>query len=273
MILNRLFIKRKFHNSERAVFDINFPNCIGLGAGFDRNGEKYNSFRFGSFGYIQVGPLSPVPQDSNNKKHIFLASKLPIRINKGIRNAINNVQRKKPEAILSFTLTHHSHSVTEEDIIKDYSTAFSLSYDFADFFTIDTTIPNLDGSTPLQDNSLLFDILDDLLDLRLCYDKYKPIVVKILADIPEVQLEEVLSYCRLNGIDGLNIAAGQSTLTTVRYISEHCQGRYPIIASLSAKDKPRASEMIKAGASLLEVSNENKHINPFTAKKIAANIP
>ena len=304
--LAKLFYSHKDKNLHRTVFGIDFPNPVGLAAGLDKNGEYYNELsRFG-FSFIEIGSLTPEPQEGNPKPRIFrlpqdraIINRMGIN-NKGVRNAIGHINRDKPRTILAASIAKNSTSASDEDTIADYRKSFSMLYDFVDLFTVNVSCPNVEGLRNLQDVSYLSDILDPMLDLRICYDSYKPILVKVSPDIPHEELDEILRYCMLSGIDG--IVAGNTTtsreglrtnakklekigngglsgaplykksLALVKYIHEFTGGRLPIVGVGGIMSPAQAREMLESGASLIQVYTGFIYEGPSLVKRILKHI-
>lgn len=286
----------------RNVFGIDFPAPVGLAAGLDKNGEFYNELsRFG-FSFIEIGSLTPEPQPGNPKPRLFrlpqdkaIINRMGIN-NKGVRNAIRHIQKDPPKTILAASIAKNSASASDEDIAADYKKAFSYMYDFVDMFTVNVSCPNVKGLQNLQDVSYLSDIVDPLLDLRICYDTYKPILVKVSPDIPVEELDEILKYCMQSGIDG--IVAGNTTrsregltaskekierigngglsgaplyeksLAMVRHIHQFTSGRLPIVGVGGIMSPEQAREMLEAGASLIEIYTGFIYEGPAIVKRI-----
>lgn len=122
-------------------------------------------------------------------------------------------------------------------IAGDYLKSFCLAYDFCDFFVIDISAnPDIE-------------ILDALLEARLSYETYRPIVVKVPEAISLESLGYIAEYCLMNHVDGLEARS----IEQIKYVSEHTKGRLPIIANCHIKTPEQAHEALQAGASLIEV--------------------
>ncbi len=122
-------------------------------------------------------------------------------------------------------------------ISGDYLDSFCLAYDFCDFFVID-----------ISDNTDM-ELFDALLEARLTYDVYKPIVVKLPEDIPYEDVEDIVDYCMMNSVDGIEARS----LMQICTIAERSKKRLPIIANCHIKTPAQAEDALKAGASLIEV--------------------
>ncbi len=178
-------------------------------------------------------------------------------------------------------IAKNTTSLTDEEAISDYEHAFTRMYDFVDMFTLNVSCPNVDGLQSLQDISFLSDIVDPILAHRMAYDTYKPILVKISPDLPFEQVDDILDYCMLSGVDGIvagnttrrrdglqtpqhrleQIGRGglsgaplyEKTLALVRHIHNHTKGRLPIVGVGGIMTPGQALELLHAGASLLEI--------------------
>ncbi len=298
----RLFFKKTHPSLEKEVFGLKFPNPVGLAAGLDKNGEHYNAFADMGFGFVEIGSLTPRPQKGNPKPRLFRLLKDKAIINrmginnKGVRNAISQIQKYPPRTILVANIAKNTVSKSDDEVVGDYEKAFSMMYDFADMFTVNVSCPNVEGLQSLQDISFLSDIMDPILDLRLCYDTYKPILVKVSPDIDFQQLDEILDWCMLSGVDGIvagnttrsreNLATGKKviekigdgglsgaplfskSLTLVSHIREHTKGRLGIIGVGGIMTPAQAGEMLAAGADLIEVATGFVYEGPSFVKRI-----
>ena len=158
-------------------------------------------------------------------------------------------------------------------------------------------LANVVGLTSLQDISFLSDIVDRLLDLRMLFDTYKPILLKVSPDLAYEQLDDIIDYCLRSGIDG--IVAGNTTrsregLTTVsqekieeignggmsgaplhkknlelvKYVHDRSSGRLPIIGVGGIMSPEDAKAMLDAGASLVEIYSGFIFEGPELIKRI-----
>ena len=297
----RLMYNHKYPSLEREVFGLKFKNPVGLAGGLDKNGEYYNDLANFGFGFIEIGSLTPEPQPGNPKPRLFRIVKDKAIINrmginnKGVKYAVEQLRKERPGVIIAGNISKNSTSINDE-AAKDYESAFALLYDFVDMFVINISCPNVVGLSELQDVSFLSDIVDKLLNLRMYFDEYRPILIKVSPDIPQQQLDEITDYALMSGIDG--IVAGNTTrsrdgltisqekieeigngglsgvpvhkknLELVRYLHKKSKGLLPIIGVggiMSGKD---AQEMLDAGASLVEIYSGFIYEGPSLVKKI-----
>lgn len=298
----RALYRKDSPSLEKEVFGIKFPNPVGLAGGLDKNGEYYNDMANFGFGFVEIGSLTPKPQDGNAKPRCWrvpgdraLINRFGIN-NKGVRNAVEHLKKERPEVIVAANISKNTSSINEE-AAKDYETSFGLLYDFVDMFVINISCPNVVGLTSLQDISFLSEIVDKLLALRMYYDEYRPILLKVSPDLSHQQLDEIIDYSLRSGIDG--IVAGNTTrsregltsisqekieeignggmsgapiykknLELVKYVHTKSEGKLPIVGVGGIMSPEQAQEMLEAGASLIEIYSGFIYEGPALIKKI-----
>ena len=299
--VTRMMFQKDTSELTREIFGLTFKNPVGLAGGLDKNGEHYNDMANFGFGFVEIGSLTPEPQDGNPKPRLFrviqdraIINRMGIN-NKGVKNAVEHLKKERPEVIVAANISKNTSSINEE-AAKDYERAFALLYDFVDMFVINVSCPNVTGLSQLQDVSFLSDIIDKLLNLRMYFDQYRPILIKVSPDIPQQQLDEIIEYVLMSGIDG--VVAGNTTrtrdgltvsqerineignggmsgaplykknLALVKYIHEKTGGNLPIIGVGGIMSPEQAKEMLDAGASLIEIYSGFIYEGPGIVKRI-----
>lgn len=246
-------LKRRMTNKEegrfsKEVLELAFRHPIGIRSGYDKYAKKYNGLWSRHFSFVEIGPFNYLDYSA--------------------KTAIEKIVKKAAIPHLFCEIEHLPTSVDEETIIDDYVSVFSLMYDFVDLITINASQRNQGGSCPLQDITLLSSVLDRLMDMRIYYDNYKPIVVKVSPDIHESQLNDIIHYCRLNGIDGICIGIGPDAKDTIQKVYKATDGRFPIIGSSVSGDPSEIKNMIDSGASLVGTTLSIRHHGLIYLRKI-----
>ena len=234
---NRLFFKRDYPSLSREVFGLKFAHPVGLAPVLDRQSELLDECDSLGFSFTGITPGDQSVQD--------IARRLSAR-----HTPILAAVELKADGI--------SEEQARHGLIRTYS----LLYDFVDFFTVDMNRQT--GQTSFDGISDWADILDEMLNLRLCYERYTPIVLRLPPGDTDGQTARILDFCLLSGIDGI-IASG---LENVRNIVAYTKGRMPVIGSGAVTSPADALALLQAGACLLEVAQGLPSHNRSTARRI-----
>ncbi len=197
------------------------------------------------------------PRASLSREVSLLHFRLPAGLRAGSENPVFPPKKRFTPGFLTLTppenrvldwstslSAYREKCVLAINLSRDIVRQFSLVYDFADFLIVDPDADDGIASPDLSDTTAL---LDELISLRLCYEKYTPIFLRLAEGLTPEEIRALLSACRLSGIDGV-VAPG---IRKVRFCAEETQGRYPIIGS-GAQSPEEALEQFSAGASLVE---------------------
>lgn len=157
-----------------------------------------------------------------------------------IRIAVENLQKDHQDDILAACIN------------KDHLKTFTLGYDFCDFFVIEI------GDSPVAD------IINPLLEARMANDDYKPIIVKVNEILSPERMSEIVHYCLMNGVDGIEVRSKEQILQVREFGLRHL----PIIANCHVNTPQQAAEMLDAGASLVEVRSGLVYEGPQLIGKI-----
>ena len=247
-----LFEKKIPETLGRDLFGLYFPHPVGLAPGLDPNGTRYNSFHNVSF--VEVGPLMPVEYATSQERRFwkrFYAHEKKERT--GLREAIDHIRQKPPKGLLAANIAPLPSSGDCDAVTRDMLKAFTFMYDFADLFIIDTFHRNAAGSCPLQSAEFLSETMDALIDMRFCYDSYKPILIRIDNDIQDGSLAGLLHYMMYSGLDGIIAGHERYPLGLIRRVGYFTGGRFPVVACGEIDTPDKADELLAAGASLLQV--------------------
>ncbi|MBQ0006860.1 MAG: quinone-dependent dihydroorotate dehydrogenase [Alistipes sp.] len=286
---------------EREIFGLKFKNPVGFAAGFDKNGDYYNTIAALGFGFMEIGSLTPEPQPGNPKPRIFrliqdkaIINRMGIN-NKGVKYAVGKLQKCPPKLILGGNIAKNT-TTPNDDAAKDYEKAFSLLYDYVDYFVINVSCPNVKDLTSLQNIESTAEIIDHILELRRYYDDYRPILIKVSPDISTEHLDSLLDLIMISGIDGIvatNTTRSRENLVTyrgtvddigngglsgaplfrksiemVRHIHAYTKGILPIIGVGGIMTPSQAKEMLDAGASLIQIYTGYIYNGPGFVKRI-----
>ena len=138
------------------------------------------------------------------------------------------------------------------DLSSDIIRTFSLVYDFADLIVVD---PDSDNGIDAADVADTVSLLDELVSLRLCYERYTPVFLRLSHGITLEELHTLLDACQLSGLDGV-VVPSSSMLSAVK---EKTLGRLPVICMVQNPEE--ALLALRSGASLLEAKPGFKGLN------------
>ena len=273
---------------EKKVFGINFPNPVGLAAGFDKNAEIVSSTRrLGGFGFTEIGTVTPRPQAGNPKKRIFRLTKDDALINRlGFNNdGVDAVAKRLKNKKFKFYNTSlpiganigKNKSTPNSKAHEDYLECFKKLRSYVDYFAINVSSPNTPDLRNLQSSSFLKKILKALI-LENNKGKKKPILVKVSPDLSNNQLEDIVSILmelRVDGIICSNTTVARDNLKSdnfknetgglsgkplskrstemVKLIKKQAGDKLPIVAVGGIMNPDDVVEKINAGASLVQI--------------------
>ena len=148
---------------------------------------------------------------------------------------------------------YRKKTILAVNVSSDLARSFSLVYDFTDLIIIDPDADRGIDSADLSDTTIL---LDEVVNLRLCYEHYTPIALRLSHGHTPDEIHTLLAHCRLSGIDAVVVPARK-----VGMVLEETQHRYPVIGAADSVEE--ALECLQAGASLVETT-----LHPFALNKL-----
>ena len=196
------------------ILGLDFPNPIGLAAGFDKNAEVISSMFSLGFGFIEVGTITPLPQNGNPKPRVFrleedkgIINSLGFN-NKGILKAKKNLIKLKSSSnknrIVGVNLGINKNS---KDSINDYLFGIESFCNLANYITINISSPNTVGLRDLQLRGKIENLIKQVVLKREKIESLTkiPIFIKISPDLNDDQLRDLALISLANNIDGLII--------------------------------------------------------------------
>lgn len=243
-------IGRKFRpvgNNQFSVFNIQFPNRVGLGAGFDKNAKYLNELETLGFGFVEIGTVTPLPQEGNAKPRLFRLPKDKALINRmGFNNDGADViagrlkKWRENDKVHSskFKVGNHTSSIIHhklviggnigknkatpnEDAWKDYEFCFKALYDHVDYFVVNVSSPNTPGLRELQEKDSLRKILSNLQAINAKLINPKPILLKIAPDLVKEQIDDVIDLAIEINLDGLIVSNTTISRVDLLTATEH----------------------------------------------------
>src|SRR5690606_3873898 len=196
------------------VFGLKFKNPVGLAAGLDKDAKIYNELDAFGFGFIEIGTITPKPQDGNPKKRLFRLKEDSGIINRmgfnngGIELAVQRLKQNK--GVLIGGNIGKNKVTPNEYAVDDYAICFDALYDYVDYFVVNVSSPNTPNLRALQDKEPMMELLGTLQAKNLKKQKAKPILLKIAPDLTDEQLLDIIDI-----INETKIAGVIATNTTI----------------------------------------------------------
>mgnify|MGYP001489406615 CR=1 FL=1 len=303
-------IYRPKNNAGCSMFNIQFSNPVGLGAGFDKNAKYLAELECLGFGFVEIGTVTPLSQAGNDKPRLFRLPKDKALINrmgfnndgvKEIAKRLKKWKEKNKNSKLVIGGNIGKNKITpNEDAWKDYEICFKELHPYVDYFVVNVSSPNTPGLRELQEKESLRKILTHLQAINTSQPAPKPLLLKIAPDLTQEQIDDVIDLAleiKLDGLVATNTTISRSGLQTsasrvqaigagglsglpvkqrstevVKYICQKTGGKIPVIASGGIFTGDDAKEKLDAGASLIQVWTGFIYEGPGIVKRICKSL-
>ena len=267
---------------------LNFPNPVGLAAGFDKNAQVPDTLLRLGFGFVEVGTVTPRPQAGNPRPRLFR-----LEADQGVINRLGFNNDGAPVVLARLAARAHAREPgivgvniganrDSADRVEDYVRLIETFAPVASYFTINVSSPNTPGLRDLQQAAALDDLLARVVDAR---EEVRPragptpVLLKIAPDLTLAELDDVVGIARKHRVDGMVVgnttvarpaalrererAKEQGGLSgrplfklSTRMLAEtfvRAEGAFPLIGAGGIDSGPTAIAKIKAGATLLQL--------------------
>ncbi len=281
------------------VAGLDFPNPVGLAAGFDKDAEVFAKVLGMGFGFAEVGTLTPLPQEGNPKPRLFRLAEDRAVINRmgfnngGLDAALKRLRtRGGPSAPFRTGIVGVNIGANKDstDRIADYVAGVRAMSEVADYLTINISSPNTPGLRGLQDKVALDDLLSAVSGAR--FGRRPPVFLKLAPDLDRDGIDDVADVALARGMDGLIIANTTVTrpplnspfaseagglsgsplkalaLDKLREFRGATGGTIPLIAAGGIESGADAFARIRAGASLVQLYSALVYEGPGLARRI-----
>ena len=273
----------------------NFPNPVGLAAGFDKSAEAYNSLLKLGFGFVEVGTVTPLKQFGNPKPRIFrlegdgaLINRLGFN-NDGIEIIKNRIKSDGKKGVLGINIGPNKNT---KDQKNDFCLGLKNFFDIADYITINISSPNTEGLRDFHDQEKLKDLLLALNKIKKENKTHIPLLLKVSPDIQDNHISEIIDVATKSDISAIiitNTTDGnrdnlkskikeqgglsgeplqQISTNMIKKFYKKLNGKIPIIGVGGVNSGKSAYEKIVAGASLLQLYTGFVYRGPSAAKDI-----
>ncbi len=284
------------------LIGLDFPNPIGLAAGFDKNAEVVKPMFELGFGFVEVGTITPLPQKGNLKPRIFRLEEDKAIINslgfnnKGAKKVKKNISKVKKSftenRILGVNIGKNKNSLNS---IADYLYGIEQLESLASYITINISSPNTEGLRDLQLRGNIENLIKQIVRKRdeISSINKKPIFIKISPDLNDNQLRDIALISLANNIDGLILSnttinrpvnlisknkikngglSGKPLFEISNYILKKMynltNGQIILIGVGGISSGSDCYEKIKSGASLVQLYSALTYAGPLLISKI-----
>lgn len=281
---------------EREVFGLKFKNPVGLAAGLDKDANLYQELENFGFGFIEIGTVTPKPQDGNPKKRLFRLKEDQGIINRmgfnngGVEQAVERLKKNKG-TLIGGNIGKNKITPNEE-AISDYEICFETLFDYVDYFVVNVSSPNTPNLRALQDKEPLKDLLNALQVKNKVKSNPKPILLKIAPDLTDDQLMdiiEIVEETQIAGVIATNTTISRENLKSpeqvemgglsgkpltkrstevIRFLTQKSNNAFPVIGVGGIHTVEDALEKLEAGASLIQLYTGFIYEGPSLIKDI-----
>jgi len=272
---------RPFHDPILAsrLWGLDFPNPLGLAAGFDKNAEVPDAMLRQGLGFVEIGSVTPKPQPGNPRPRLFRLSADRAVINRlGFNNlgldaaAAKLAARRHRPGIVGANLGKNKD---QPDALADFAAGVRRLAPLADYLVINISSPNTPGLRALQGREPLQDLIDGVMAEL---PSGKPLLLKIAPDLTLEDRQDIAEIALMSGLSGLIVSnttierpqslasphaketgglSGQplfvSATALLADMYRLTEGRLPLIGVGGIGSAEQAYAKIRAGASLLQL--------------------
>lgn len=292
------------HHQDDAILSSNlwgldFPNPVGLAAGFDKNAEVPCAMIAQGFGLVETGTVTPKPQGGNAAPRLFRLTEDQAVINrmgfnnKGLDVYAANLKRRKDLNKCGIIGANIGANKDSEDPIGDYVICLQRLLGLANYFTLNISSPNTPGLRALQGKEALDELLERLRAVRTVAGSSVPLLVKIAPDLEAKEKQDIAETVLKHGMDGLIVSnttiglreeltsadrgesgglSGQPLFEmSTAVLSDMYQltdGKIPLIGVGGIASGTQAYAKIRAGASLVQLYSALVYHGPGLVRKI-----
>lgn len=273
-----------------------FSNPIGLAAGFDKNAEVYDKMFALGFGFVEVGTITPKPQEGNLKPRVFRLMEDEAIINRlgfpnqGLAKIKSRIETKKAEGILGINIGPNKDSTSR---IDDYVECFKNFHNLCSYICINISSPNTENLRNFHEQENLKKLLSKILNTKKYLSSNTPVILKISPDINDGDIDMICKNILEFNLDGLvltntsvklrenlvnkqkNEMGGVSgtpikdtSNLIIKKFFKTLKAKVPIIGVGGINSGISAYEKIRAGASLLQLYTGLVYKGPFVVRAI-----
>ncbi len=208
------------------VCNLKFTNPSGLAAGFDKNGEAYDSLMRLGFGFVEIGTVTVNPQYGNKKPRIFRLLKDKAIINRlgfnniGAEKVLQKIEKYDPVNGFGLLGVNLGKNLDSKEPVEDYIKLLKIFNKKANYITLNISSPNTPGLRELEQKDNLDKLVKEILLFKRKHSVIIPVFLKIDPDLSKQQLGDIADIVLSSTIDGV-IISNTSIYRSNELISKH----------------------------------------------------
>ena len=197
------------------VFGMDFANPVGLAAGLDKNADYLDALGALGFGFVEVGTVTPRPQDGNPRPRLFRLARERAIINrmgfnnKGLAYMVGRLRQRQYRGIVGVNIGKNRDTPVEH-AVDDYLECLRAVYPFADYVVVNLSSPNTPGLRSLQFGQQLEELLQRLKVeqglLAEAQARRVPLLLKVAPDLTDEEIVDIARVVLATGIEGLVVS-------------------------------------------------------------------
>jgi len=285
------------------VWGRNFPNPVGLAAGYDKQGEAVDGLLKMGFGFVEVGSVTPEPQPGNSTPRVFRLKEDKAVINRYGFNSDGHeavyerlskrtTDQEEEKGVLGINLGKNK---TSPDAVSDYVKGVRKFGHLAGYLVVNVSSPNTPGLRDMQKQEILISLLDQVVIERNKLQNKPPLLVKIAPDLSDSEKQQIASVVTRPqcGVDGLIISnttvarpdslqgkhksetgglsgapLKEKSVEVIKDMYKLTQGKIPIVGVGGISNGQDAYTKVRAGASLIQLYTALVYQGPPVVNKI-----
>ena len=279
-VINLLF--PKYSNQNISFNKMTMSNRLGTAAGLDKNGDFIDCLGALGFGFLEVGTITPLPQEGNAKPRVFrifeeeaIINRLGFN-NKGIDYLVKKLETRKFQGPVGVNIGANKTSEGQKRI-DDYLVCFNKVHHLADYITVNISSPNTPGLRDFHDGKNLLELIKAI-EIQIKINNYiKPIFLKISPDESKESLNNIIKIVKesiFSGVIVSNTSVDKTLLQNKEYLNvdgglsgkpimerstelinqiKQSSPEMPVIGVGGVMDKSDFSKKIQSGAGLVQL--------------------
>ena len=210
-ILKIFFPTNKDFDKPKEYFNLKFKNMLGVAAGLDKNGDYVEELESLGFGFIELGTVTPKPQEGNQKPRVFryinqraVVNRLGFN-NKGVDYLVSQIKNKKYDALIGVNIGANKESKNDQRV-EDYVYCFEKVHKYCDYVTVNISSPNTPELRKLHNPDELEKIFKRINEIKSINQTDIPILLKISPDENQETILNILKIHETLKINGLIVS-------------------------------------------------------------------